>query len=68
MNDTGEPGPGGTAPDAKIKVFLLDDHEIVRRGVLELLEGEPDIAVVGDERVALRRRATRYLLRRTPGP
>jgi DNA-binding NarL/FixJ family response regulator len=32
----------------KIKVFLLDDHEIVRRGVKELLEAEPDIVVVGE--------------------
>jgi DNA-binding NarL/FixJ family response regulator len=31
-----------------IKVFLLDDHEIVRRGVRELLEAEPDIIVVGE--------------------
>ena len=31
-----------------IRVFLLDDHEIVRRGVRELLEGEPDIEVVGE--------------------
>ena len=30
-----------------IGVFLLDDHEIVRRGVRELLETEPDIKVVG---------------------
>jgi DNA-binding NarL/FixJ family response regulator len=34
--------------DAGIKVFLLDDHEIVRRGVRELLETEPDITVVGE--------------------
>jgi DNA-binding NarL/FixJ family response regulator len=33
---------------ATIKVFLLDDHEIVRRGVRELLETEPDITVVGE--------------------
>jgi two-component system, NarL family, response regulator DevR len=32
----------------KITVFLLDDHEIVRRGVRELLEAEPDITVVGE--------------------
>jgi DNA-binding NarL/FixJ family response regulator len=32
----------------KISVFLLDDHEIVRRGVRELLESEPDIEVVGE--------------------
>jgi DNA-binding NarL/FixJ family response regulator len=31
-----------------IKVFLLDDHEIVRRGVRELLEAENDISVVGE--------------------
>jgi DNA-binding NarL/FixJ family response regulator len=34
--------PGG------IKVFLLDDHEIVRRGVRDMLEAEPDITVVGE--------------------
>jgi DNA-binding NarL/FixJ family response regulator len=48
MSDPGRPGPGGTAPDSKIKVFLLDDHEIVRRGVRELLEAEPDIVVIGE--------------------
>jgi DNA-binding NarL/FixJ family response regulator len=31
-----------------IRVFLLDDHEVVRRGVRELLEAEPDIEVVGE--------------------
>ena len=31
-----------------ITVFLLDDHEIVRRGVRDLLEAEPDITVVGE--------------------
>jgi DNA-binding NarL/FixJ family response regulator len=31
-----------------IKVFLLDDHEIVRRGVKDMLETEPDITVVGE--------------------
>ena len=33
---------------AKIAVFLLDDHEIVRRGVRDLLEAEADISVVGE--------------------
>jgi DNA-binding NarL/FixJ family response regulator len=32
----------------KIGVFLLDDHEIVRMGVRDLLEAEPDIRVVGE--------------------
>jgi DNA-binding NarL/FixJ family response regulator len=31
-----------------ISVFLMDDHEIVRRGVRDLLEAEPDITVVGE--------------------
>jgi two-component system, NarL family, response regulator DevR len=33
---------------ASTRVFLLDDHEIVRRGLRELLEGEEDLAVVGE--------------------
>jgi DNA-binding NarL/FixJ family response regulator len=35
-------------PAGPIGVFLLDDHEIVRRGVRDLLEAEPDITVVGE--------------------
>ncbi|HEV7655556.1 MAG TPA: response regulator transcription factor [Mycobacteriales bacterium] len=31
-----------------VTVFLLDDHEVVRRGVAELLEAEPDLTVVGE--------------------
>ncbi|WP_067274256.1 response regulator [Streptomyces jeddahensis] len=31
-----------------IRVFLLDDHEVVRRGVHDLLSGEDDIEVVGE--------------------
>jgi two-component system, NarL family, response regulator DevR len=34
--------------DGKIRVFLLDDHEVVRRGVHDLLAGESDIEVVGE--------------------
>jgi DNA-binding NarL/FixJ family response regulator len=34
--------------DGKIRVFLLDDHEVVRRGVHEMLAGEPDIEVIGE--------------------
>ncbi|QLH26770.1 response regulator transcription factor [Streptomyces sp. Rer75] len=35
-------------PPAPIRVFLLDDHEVVRRGLHDLLDAEPDIEVVGD--------------------
>ncbi|HEX4817954.1 MAG TPA: response regulator transcription factor [Nonomuraea sp.] len=31
-----------------IRVFLVDDHEVVRRGVAALFEAEDDIAVVGE--------------------
>lgn len=31
-----------------VRVFLLDDHEVVRRGVRELLEADDDIEVVGE--------------------
>lgn len=34
--------------DRTISVFLLDDHEIVRKGVRKLLEDEPDIEVTGE--------------------
>jgi len=36
------------ADRGNITVFLLDDHEIVRRGVHDLLEAEPDITVIGE--------------------
>jgi two-component system, NarL family, response regulator DevR len=35
-----------------IRVFLLDDHELVRRGVRDLLWAEDDITVVGDAATA----------------
>jgi DNA-binding NarL/FixJ family response regulator len=37
-----------TRESGQIGVFLLDDHEIVRKGVRDLLEAEPDIVVVGE--------------------
>lgn len=49
-------GPrGGSVPSASpavashpIRVFLLDDHEVVRRGLCDLLEAHDDIVVVGE--------------------
>ena len=35
-----------------IRVFLLDDHEVVRRGVRDLIETEDDIEVVGEAATA----------------
>jgi NarL family two-component system response regulator LiaR len=31
-----------------IKIVLIDDHQYVRKGLKELLEAEPDFAVVGE--------------------
>jgi len=31
-----------------IRVFLVDDHEIVRRGIAQLVDAEPDLSVVGE--------------------
>ena len=36
------------ATDSKISVFLLDDHELVRRGLKEFLEEEGDLEIVGE--------------------
>jgi DNA-binding NarL/FixJ family response regulator len=47
--ELGQPARDETAGDrGQIRVFLLDDHEIVRMGVRDLLEAEPDITVVGE--------------------
>ncbi len=34
--------------DETIRVLVVDDHEVVRRGLLAFLDGEPDIEVVGE--------------------
>ena len=36
-----------------VHVYLLDDHEVVRRGLRELLEVESDIVVIGESGSAL---------------
>ena len=38
----------GDSAREPIGVFVLDDHEIVRKGVRGLLEAEPDIQVIGE--------------------
>jgi two-component system response regulator DevR len=40
-----KPAADGSRP---ITVFLLDDHEIVRRGLADLLECDPEITIVGE--------------------
>lgn len=40
-----DPEENGAEP---VRVYLLDDHEVVRRGIRELLEESGDIVVVGE--------------------
>lgn len=35
-----------------IQVFVLDDHEIVRQGLLRLVDSQPDMQVVGEAKTA----------------
>src|SRR3954467_8543742 len=42
------PSESAARPAAPIRVFLLDDHEVVRRGVAALLQSEDDIEIVGE--------------------
>ncbi|NKQ52891.1 response regulator transcription factor [Amycolatopsis sp. K13G38] len=35
-----------------IRVFLVDDHEVVRRGVADLLDGDPELTVIGEASTA----------------
>jgi two-component system, NarL family, response regulator DevR len=44
--------PDPAAEKAPIRVFLLDDHEVVRRGVRELLEASGEIVVIGEASTA----------------
>jgi two-component system, NarL family, response regulator DevR len=46
-----------TDDPAPVRIFLLDDHEVVRRGVKDLLESEPGWTVVGEAGTAAEARA-----------
>ena len=43
--------------DRTIRVYLLDDHELVRRGLHDLLSAEDDLEIVGESGSAVRARA-----------
>src|SRR3954471_9047601 len=43
-----DPSLDPSAPGRPIRVFLLDDHEVVRRGLRDLLEADGDLDVVGE--------------------
>ncbi|MFL5946368.1 MAG: response regulator [Gaiellaceae bacterium] len=41
-------GDGVTESEPAIRVLIVDDHAVVRRGLLGFLDAEPDLEVVGD--------------------
>jgi len=43
---------GDLTSDGPVRVFLLDDHEVVRRGIANLLSAESGIEVVGEAATA----------------
>jgi DNA-binding NarL/FixJ family response regulator len=47
-----EPGARAGGERRPITVYLLDDHELVRRGIRDLLESSGDIEVVGESGLA----------------
>jgi DNA-binding NarL/FixJ family response regulator len=47
---------GGIVTGEPIRVFLVDDHEIVRRGIADLLDAESDLEVVGEAGTAAQAR------------
>src|SRR6185503_17882805 len=34
-------------PEKKIRIYLVDDHKIFVKGIASILEGEPDMQVIG---------------------
>src|SRR6187401_1296936 len=56
-SDAADPVPDdavgqGDGEPRKIRVFLLDDHEVVRRGLRDLLESDGDVEIVGESGTA----------------
>lgn len=49
--------PAEATPASEVRVFLLDDHEVVRRGITDLITAQPDIIVVGEAGTAAEARA-----------
>ena len=46
--DRVQPVPGLARSHKKLRVLLVDDHEIIRRGLAGLLKAEPDLEIAGE--------------------
>lgn len=45
---------GGCDGSARVRVFLIDHHEMIRRGICDLVNGELDLEIVGESDCAAR--------------
>jgi two-component system response regulator DevR len=52
-----------TDPQRRLTIFLLDDHEVVRRGMAELLQAVPGFEIVGEAGTAEQALARIYAVR-----
>ena len=52
LGSLSEPGIGWLTPPTTVGIVLLDDHEVVRQGLRQLIEPEPDLAVMGEAATA----------------
>ena len=43
-----KPAKGATSLETKRRIFLVEDHPITRRGLLDLINQEPDLVVCGE--------------------
>src|SRR5664280_3560522 len=41
-------GPDRRAVDERIRILLVDDHALIRVGMRSIIEGEPDMEIVGE--------------------
>jgi DNA-binding NarL/FixJ family response regulator len=46
------PAPAAHTPEARSRVFLVDDHAMFRDGLRQLIDREPDLTVCGDAATA----------------
>lgn len=48
QNAAQPPATPDTAPQARARVYITDDHPIVRRGLAAMIEAEPDLELCGE--------------------
>ena len=52
MNQKSQASASAGSPDSKRRVFVVEDHPLMRRSLVEAIEREPDLMVCGQAEVA----------------